>query len=112
MTRRLSVADFPLSPAELAKWDGWCMELVDELLTSHPNADVLWIDLPFHPTWTYHAVVVLDGIVYDAWHPSVCLPPAEYVREVFGVFATWEINPGGYKVVSSRRAPLAAESAS
>lgn len=34
--------------------------------------------------------LVLDGLVYDAWHPDVRLPPAEYVAEVFGD-VEWEI---------------------
>jgi len=42
----------------------------------------------------YHAALVLDGIVHDAWHPNVRLPPAEYVERVFGPGVTWELNPG------------------
>lgn len=41
--------------------------------------------------WWYHAALVLEGVVYDAWHPDVRLPPEEFVRAVFGENATWEI---------------------
>ena len=92
--RSLSVADFPLSSRELRKWDGWCLELVNELLKSHPEGAILYIDgLPFYHRWKYHAALLLDGVVYDAWHPDVRLPPDEYVRVVFDDLATWEINP-------------------
>ena len=70
----LSIADFPLSRNELLEWDGLCMELVNELLHSHPNGEILWIDNPI-PRWKYHVALVLEGIVYDAWYPNVRLPP-------------------------------------
>lgn len=93
---RLTVNDFPLSRAQLRKWDGWCLELVNELLHSHPSGDILYVDLEHDPLhrWKYHAAIVLDGLVYDPWHPSARLPPADYVREVFGDGTPWEINPG------------------
>jgi hypothetical protein len=94
--RPITIADFPLSPRELAKWHGWCLELVDALLESHPTGAILYVDgLPFDHRWKFHAALVLDGVVFDAWHPDVRLPPEAYVRRVFGDLATWEINPGG-----------------
>ena len=89
----LSVDDFLLSRAQLRAWNGACLELVDELLHSHPTGRILYVD---HLTgcWRYHAVLVLNGLVYDAWHPKVRLPPAAYVRAVFGEHDDWEIDPG------------------
>lgn len=78
----------------LNHWDGLCLELVDYLLRSHPQGEILWVE-PQSGPWKYHAVMVLDGIVHDAWHPDVMLPPAEYVQVVFGPHAPWEMNPGG-----------------
>lgn len=85
-------------PTDLAPWEGWCLELVDSLLHQHPTGDILYVE-PNPRTrlgrrWKYHAAMVLDGVVYDAWHPEVRLPPAEYVAKVFGEWATWELNPG------------------
>ena len=38
--RWLSVHDFPLSQETLDDFDGWCLELVNELLHSHPEGFV------------------------------------------------------------------------
>jgi hypothetical protein len=79
----------------LREFDGQCLEMVNELTISHPAGDILYVEnLPLDHVWKYHAALVLDGVVYDAWNPSVRLPPAEYVRAVFGPDATFEINPG------------------
>ena len=77
-------------PTDLEPWDGFCLELVNDLLHKHPTGQVLYVEPEFGP-WRYHAAMLLDGIVYDAWHPEVRLPPAEYVRSVFGDSATWEV---------------------
>ncbi len=45
------------------EWDGQCLDLVDELLHSHPDGHTLWINNPT-PHWTFHAALVLDGIVH------------------------------------------------
>ncbi len=91
-SERLSVASFPLASEVLDEWWGACLELVNELLWSHPTGQILYVeDLPEDSDWRYHAALVLDGVVYDAWHPHVQLAPAEYVREVFGPGTTWEI---------------------
>jgi hypothetical protein len=90
--RRLSVHDFPLSEAHLAEWEGACLELVNDLLGSHPTGQILCVDhLPHDCRWSYHAALVLEGVVYDAWNPDVRLPPAEYTRQVFGEDAAWEL---------------------
>lgn len=83
-------------PADTTPWEGWCLELVNELLGKHPDGDILYVALrDTHPTWRYHAAIVVDGIVHDAWHPTVRLPPAEYVERVFGRHVeSWELNPG------------------
>jgi hypothetical protein len=78
----------------LAAYEGLCLELVNDLLAAHPTGHILWVDTPHHPTWRYHVALVLDGLVYDAWHPAVRATPAEYVRRVFGAGAEWEIDPG------------------
>lgn len=87
-------SDFSSIIGDLSTWDGLCMELVNELLHVRPDGDILWVDTPGHPRWRYHTAIVLDGLVFDPWHPAVRLPPAEYVAAVFGGDAPWEINPG------------------
>lgn len=74
-------------------WEGDCLELVNQLLGTYPEADILWID-PKEGPWKYHAVLVLNGIVHDAWHPEVMEPPATFVERVFGHGTPWELNPG------------------
>ncbi len=81
-------------PTDLAEWDGNCLELVDGLLHKHPDGHILYVEPVNHPKWGYHAALVLDGLVYDAWYPTVRLPPAEYVAAVFGPGTPWEIDPG------------------
>lgn len=91
----LAVAD---ENGGLDAYEGWCLELVDDVLHRHPEADVLWVDLAGHERWKYHAVPVLDGIVHDAWHPMLLLPPDQYVERAFGARArSWELNPGADK---------------
>lgn len=85
----------------LDQWENQCMELVDAVLKKHPEADILWVEpiekgelLP-GTEWVYHAVPVLDGVVHDAWNADMMLPPAMYVRAVFGDrVAELELNPG------------------
>lgn len=84
----MTPVDLP-SGSALNEWDGWCLELVDHLLHQHPSGQILYVDnLTGH--WKYHAALVLDGLVYDAWHPEARLPPAEYVAAVFGD-VEWEV---------------------
>lgn len=78
---------------ELQAYDGWCLELVNELLGEHHNGSVLYVEPQNHDRWRYHAALVLEGLVYDAWFPTVRLPPAEYVAAVFGPDTPWEIIP-------------------
>lgn len=84
---------------DLSKYEGWCMELVNDLLTEYPAGEILWVQPPAGERWLagtlwkYHAAAVFDGLVYDAWNPDVRLPPREYVKAVFGD-AEWELNPG------------------
>lgn len=96
MQHRLSIRDIPLSREQLDAWDGLCLELVNELLHSHPDGDILYIDLEGDPLhlWRYHAAIVVRGVVHDPWFPDARLPPAEYVERVFGSDVPWEINPG------------------
>lgn len=88
-----NVAAALVAETSLAEWDGYCLELVNALLRIYPYGDILWVE-PMDGQWTYHAVLVLDGIVHDAWHPGAMLPPEEYVATVFGDNAFWEMNPG------------------
>ena len=86
----------PALPAgtELREWDGWCLELVDSLLHKHPDGRILYVDLEHGPgPWKYHTAMVLDGLVYDAWFPTVRLPPGDYVERVFGPGVEWEVMP-------------------
>lgn len=91
----MTIADIPMPAEKLAEWDGLCMELVDELLHSHPTGDILYVDLEGDALhcWKYHEAIVVDGIVHDPWFPDVRLPPSEYVERVFGD-VPWELNPG------------------
>ena len=92
MSEHLSVRDFPLPSEVLDAWWGACLELVNDLLWSHPEGQVLYVeDLPEDSPWRWHAALLLDGLVYDAWHPHVRLSPVEYVREVFGPGTKWEV---------------------
>ena len=85
--------DVDLSVYDLAEWDGACLDLVDDLLHKHEDGGILYVE-NITGIWSYHAALVLDGLVYDPWFPTVRKSPAEYVNEVFGPDATWEINPG------------------
>lgn len=68
-----------------AAWNGWCVPLVDALLDLYPCEAFLWIDCKLGPgLWQFHAVVVLCGVVHDAWNPILVLPPTAYVARVFG----------------------------
>ena len=82
-------------PADLDEWDGLCLEWVNEQLHTHEDGAILYVDLEaLDHHWRYHAALVLDGLVYDAWNPDVRLAPSEYVAHVFGHAVPWEINPG------------------
>ncbi len=89
----LSIHHFPLTREQLEYWDGICIELVNDLLHSHPTGAILYVDnLPIEHEWRYHAALVLDGIVYDAWHPAIKgYSPADYTRIVFGPKAEFTI---------------------
>lgn len=91
-------------PIDLCEWEGWCLELVNELLGSHPTGHILYVEnIPDDFGWKYHAALVLDGVVRDAWFPAACLPPAEYVRSVFGPGATWEVMADNNELEESHR---------
>jgi hypothetical protein len=82
--------------AALAEYDGMCLELANDLLSDHPRGSVLYVECDGSDTgarlgWRYHAAIVLDGIVYDAWHPHVRDTPKNYVEQVFGSGVEWEI---------------------
>jgi len=86
----------------LEEYDGQCLELVNELLHEHPEGAILYVE-PLgrrafdvgYGGWKYHAALLLDGIVHDAWFPEARLPPEEYIAHVFGARpVVWEINPG------------------
>lgn len=34
-------------------------------------------------TWLCHFAPVVAGLVHDAWHPDLLLPPEEYARQAF-----------------------------
>ena len=85
----------------LGHWEGLCLELVDHLLHIYPEGETLWVE-PTRGPWTYHAVLVLNGVVHDAWHPEIMLPPAEYVARVFGAGTPWEMNPGDPRDAAKR----------
>ena len=78
----------------LVTYDGLCGELADDVLHEVGDASraaILYVEnLPFHD-WNWHTVAVVDGVVHDAWHPKVMLAPEEYVRNVFGDEATFEV---------------------
>lgn len=79
-------------PVDLDEWDGLCLEWVDEQLHAHEDGAILYVDLEAEDHhWRYHAALVLDGIVYDAWFPDLRLPPGEHARQAFGPGVPWEI---------------------
>lgn len=99
MKADITIHDFPLPASVLEEWEGVCLELVDALLWNHPEGQLLYVEnLPPYFGWRYHAAFVYEGVVYDAWHPDVRLPPAEYVRKVFGPKAKWEIVREGDEI--------------
>lgn len=85
--------------AALAEYDGFCLELVNDLLSDHPAGSILYVECASSEAgrrlgWRYHAALVLDGLVFDAWHPHVRLSPSKYVARVFGNGVEWEIFGG------------------
>jgi len=94
MTPKVNIAyQYVMSTGGLEAWWGRCMEVVDDLLHLHPCDGILWVDCDQGPGgWKYHAVAVLNGLVHDAWNPTVMLHPAEYVAQVFGD-VPWDFFP-------------------
>jgi hypothetical protein len=93
--RQASAVVLPTGAA-LAEYDGFCLDLVDELLHTHPQGMILYVECAHSEAgrrrgWRYHAAMVLDGLVYDAWYPSVRRSPADYVKHVFGDWAWWQL---------------------
>lgn len=81
-----------ISNSGLKEWDGICLELVNELNIEF-NGSVLfirptWADhalsSPDETPWSYHAAMLLDGLVYDPFFPASVLSPHEFVKAVFG----------------------------
>jgi hypothetical protein len=68
--------------AKLAEYEGFCGELVNDILNTLPDqaASILYLEGTDGETllsvtgceWKYHMVLVVDGMVHDAWHPHVC----------------------------------------
>lgn len=78
----------------LDAWGGLCMEVADQVLHLRPDGAILYVeDLPDWTGWKYHAAAVVDGLVHCPWFPAL-LPPKQYVADVFGPRARWEIIGG------------------
>ena len=41
---RMSDIDIAIRRFDLSEYEGWCMELVNELLTEYPAGEILWVD--------------------------------------------------------------------
>jgi hypothetical protein len=57
----------------LAEYDGLCGELANVLQMATPNSQLVSVSGigVFDTTaWTFHTVVMVDGIVHDAWRKS------------------------------------------
>lgn len=103
MAPPLTLASRPVvlpSGVELDEWEGCCIDLAGSLQETY-GGDLLYIegdDLrgPDGTAWKWHAALLRDGVVYDAWFPHLRLPPDDHVLEAFGpeAGARWEINPG------------------
>lgn len=66
--------------------DGLCGELANVLQMATPNSKLVSVSGPgvFDATaWTYHTVVMLDGIVHDAWRKNA-LPLKQWLAKFEG----------------------------
>lgn len=92
----LAIAFLEESEESLDEYDGMCGELADNILQWLDLGDrvcILYIE-PHYPLddidngidrwgWRFHMVVLVDGLVHDAWFPTLVLPPDEYIEAAF-----------------------------
>lgn len=67
----------------LADYDGICGELANVLQKVTPNSKIVSVSGVgvFDTTaWTYHTVVMVDGVVHDAWRKDA-LPLKRWLRK-------------------------------
>jgi len=92
LLKNLALEELRILGKELEDYNGHCGELCDDVLHRHHKAKILYIAATHEPdlivsvaghAWDYHMVPVVDGIVHDAWHPDLLLPPLEYVQAAF-----------------------------
>lgn len=108
----LALAYLAHSGETLGDYDGFCMELVDQVQQwKGLERGTLWIEdseggvltPPARQTrWKYHAVLVVDGLVHDAWHPEV-LPVAEYLEQVFPNHPRLSVELDGERIKADPR---------
>jgi hypothetical protein len=84
-----------------------CVELMGEVAACCPThghtLEALWVDPldrdGLRPacglrgyTWGHHCAPLIDGLVHDAWHPELVLPPDEYCDAAFPEqLVAWEV---------------------
>ena len=86
--RNLALAYLEYKDESLDDYEGICGDLVDGMMRwiGEDRIRILYIkgDLECQGLeWSYHMVAVIDGLVHDAWFPSLPLPPEEYIKSAF-----------------------------
>ena len=81
---------FPERDDPIKIFDGFCAELTDCIIhwMGSDIVSILYIKGPLDfedecDYWRYHQVPLVNGLVHDAWHPTLILPPNEYVIAAF-----------------------------
>lgn len=91
--------------AQLEDYEGYCGELVNDILNSLngvSNVSILHLEGVNKENlqsitgyeWNYHMVLVIDGMIHDAWHPDV-VPVGQYLLN----FTNSDIQTDYYDVV-------------
>ncbi len=82
MSANLAKEYLKSSGQTLRDFPGLCGELANELLKVTPNGQIVSVSGigVFDTTaWTYHTVVMVDGVVHDAWRKRP-LPLKEWLK--------------------------------
>jgi hypothetical protein len=103
MPQNIAVQYLDESGETIADYHGDCHDLASNILDwcADESVEIMYMEpvgwngnLPYrYWTWDWHMVIVLDGVVHDAWFPDLMLPPSEYLEEAFpGVEVTFNIQ--------------------
>jgi len=103
----LALAYLENAGKDLRAYDGFCLELVDDILhwldRREESASILhlepiggrWLKWRSGLAWTYHAVLLCHGKVHDAWHPQVLTLRSYLARWLKGRAVGVDIFGGG-----------------